>query len=104
MYATKIFSKSDENDFNAARVVVDSASSQLILTRNLWPRPLYSRRWNFDRATPSSEKEGLPDQELENTSSSLLPGALLLFSGRTKDSNQIELDSGSNPESTLEGH
>ena len=105
VYATKIFSKSDDNDFNAARIVVDYASSQLILTRNFWPRPLYSRRWNFDRATPSSETEGLPDQEkIENTSSSLSPGALLLLSGRTNDSNQIELDSGSNPESSLEGH
>lgn len=47
VYAIRIFSKPG-SDYNAARLTIDASSRPLLLNRNFWPRPIYSRAWNFE--------------------------------------------------------
>ena len=47
VYAIRIFSKPG-SDYDAARLTIDASSRPLLLYRNFWPRPIYSRAWNFE--------------------------------------------------------
>ena len=36
------------SDYDAARLTIDASSRPLLLNRNFWLRPIYSRAWNFE--------------------------------------------------------
>ena len=46
----KVFQKQKSS---SARLVVHASCSKTLLDRRFWPRPLYSRQWNFDKYSAS---------------------------------------------------
>ena len=57
IYECKIFKKERSS---SARLVLDAKSARLVNSREFWPRPLYSRLWNFDKYDSTSPQSRSP--------------------------------------------
>ena len=57
IYECKIFEKERSS---SARLVLDAKSAVLVNSREFWPRPLYSRLWNFDKYDSTSPPSRSP--------------------------------------------
>ena len=49
VHSVKLFQKETTT---SARIVVNSSSTDLLLDRKFWPRPVYTRQWNFEKYVP----------------------------------------------------
>ena len=72
IYECKIFKKERSS---SARLVLDAKSAVRVNSREFWPRPLYSRLWNFDKYDFTSPQSRSPagDDEAMDLLSGLLP-------------------------------
>ena len=64
IHECKIFRKEARS---SARLVLNSKTAALVNSKGFWPRPVYSRQWNFEKDQPLSDKQSPNDQHMTAT-------------------------------------